>query len=301
MDNVFESLIFENSSGVQTILSDQMIDSYWELRGRTGFSAPEVELISQRYASGVTKVLRRITQPRTIDINMIVTGQTTAMRDTLFFRMIGQLMDVTNGETGKLYVRRSDGVTVYLNCAYSSGLRVKDEYRKLQKFTLTFYAADPYFYHDLDDVSIILPPSSKITLRDGLYLGQGHVLGETLGTGIGTIYNASSESIQPVIRATRVSGQFVITNQTTGDELILNGIYTGTTDVLVIDTREATKSIYIQHADGTRTAAGQYLDWSNIDLKFPIISGENVITFEAGVGSYTEGVIFSLSERYLSA
>ena len=302
MDNtVFESLVFENASGVKTILSDRMVTSYWELRGRSGFSAPDVDIITQKYANGVTKILKRITKPRTVSINMIVTGQNTAMRDTLFFRMIGQLMDVSNGEVGKLYIKRSDGVEVYLNCAYSSGLNVTDEYRKFHRFTLEFYAADPFFYRDVPDVTITLPASSKITLRDGLYLGDGHVLGETSGKGLGTIWNESQETLQPVIKAMRVQGQFAITNQTTGKELILKNIFGATTDILVIDTREYSKSIYLLHADGTKTAAGQYLDWDNIDLEFPIIPGENVISFEAGVGSYTEGVVFELAEKYLSA
>lgn len=297
----FESLVYENASGVRTILSDRMISSYWELRGRSGFSAPEVEIITQKYASGVTKVLKRITKPREMSINMVVTGKSRSQRDTMFFRMIDQIMDVSGGEVGKLYIKRSDGVEVYINCSYSSGLSVAEEYTKFHKFTLEFYAADPYFYRDISDVIITLPSDSKLTLRDGIYLGEGHVLGETSGRGYGIIKNASGESLDPIIKATRVSGNFEITNLTTGSVLRLNSIDSLSTDTLVIDTRESTKSIYLEHTDGTRTAAGQYLDWGNIDLEFPIISGDNEIEFEAGAGSYTEGVTFSLSERYISA
>lgn len=301
MDKTFESLVYENASGVKTILSDRMISSYWELRGRSGFSAPEIEIITQKYASGVTKVLKRITQPREVSVNMVVTGKSRTERDTMFFRMIDQIMDISGGEVGKLYIKRSDGVEVYLNCSYSSGLSVAEDYRKFHKFTLSFYAADPYFYRDISDVIITLPSDSKLTLRDGIYLGEGHVLGETSGRGYGIIKNASGESLDPIIKATRVSGNFEITNLTTGSVLRLNNIDSLSTDTLIIDTRESTKSIYLEHTDGTHTAAGQYLDWSNIDLEFPIISGDNEIEFEAGAGSYTEGVTFALSERYISA
>ena len=301
VDDTFESLSYVNASGVKTILSDRMITSYWELRGRSGFSAPELEIITQKYASGVTKVLKRITQPREISINMVVTGKSKAQRDTMFFRMIDQIMDISGGEVGKLYIKRSDGVEVYLNCSYSSGLSVTEEYSKFHKFTLDFYAADPYFYRDISDVTITLPSTSKLTLRNGIYLGEGHVLGETSGRGYGVIKNATAESLNPIIRASKVSGNFEITNETTGSVLRLNGIDSLSTDTLVIDTRESSKSIYLEHTDGTRTAAGQYLDWSNIDLEFPIVSGDNEVVFDAGAGSYTEGVTFSLSERYISA
>lgn len=301
MDDVFDSLVYENASGVKTILSDRTITSYWELRGRSGFTAPEVEIITQRYANGVTKILKRITQPRTVSVNMVVTGNSTAQRDALFFDMISHLMNISGGEVGKLYIKRSDGVEVYLNCAYSSGLSITEEYKKFHRFTLEFYAADPYFYHDLEDVEITLPPSSKITLRDGLYLGMGHLLGETTGEGQGVVTNYSAETLQPVIKAAQVKGNFSIKNQTTGQELVLHDIESKLTDTLVIDTRDSMKNIYILHDDGTKTAAGQYLDWNNVDLDFSIVSGENTISFVAGVGSYTEGVVFEMSERYLSA
>lgn len=301
MLETFESLVYVNASGARTVLSDRMISSYWEMRGRTGFSAPEVELITQKYASGVTKVLKRITQPREVSIQMAVTGRNRAMRDALFFSMIDTIMDISGGDVGRLYIKRSDGMEVYLNCSYSSGLCVKEEYHKLHKFTLSFYAADPYFYRDLADVTVDLPPESKLTLRDWLVLGEGHVLGETSGVGRGVIKNASGNVLYPVIRAMRISGNFSITNLTTGSELVLKNIESLTSDTLVIDTRESSKSIFLEHADGTRTAAGQYLDWGNIDLDFPIISGNNDIRYEAGAGSYTEGVVFQMAERYISA
>ena len=301
MPETFESLVYENASGIRTVLSDSMISSYWEMRGRTGFSAPEIEIITQKYASGVTKVLKRITQPREVSIQMVVTGKNRAKRDTLFFEMIDQIMDISGGDVGKLYITRGDGVTVYLNCSYSSGLSVQEEYQKFHKFTLSIYAADPYFFRDLADVLVDLPPESKLTLRDWVVLGEGHVLGETSGIGRGTIRNATGSRMDPIIRAKKISGNFSITNLTTGNELVLKNINSLTSDTLVIDTRETSKSIFLEHADGTKTAAGQYLDWGNIDLDFPIIPGDNDIRYEAGAGSYTEGVVFQMSERYISA
>ena len=110
------------------MLSCPEITRWWELRGRSGFTAPEMEIISQRYANGVTKILKRMLTPRTVSVKMVVTGDTTAERDASFFSMIKRLMDLNGGDTGKLYVRRSDGMVVYLNCAYSSGLSIVEEY-----------------------------------------------------------------------------------------------------------------------------------------------------------------------------
>lgn len=302
MDNrVFPSLTFVNKKGVQTVLAEKNLKTLFEIRGRSGFTAPDVELITQKYFDGTTKVLKRQVQPRTVAINMIAVGKSEAHRDDLFFKMISQLMDVSGGEIGKLYVTRSDGLVVYLNCAYSSGLNVTEDYRRFQQFTLEFYAADPYFYRDLEILRVELPSESRITLRDRLLFGSGHVLGETTGEGYGIVKNTGSESILPVIKTKRLNGDFRITNKTTNQTLILNDIVTTTDQTLVIDTRPSTKSIKIVNSDGSWTAAGQYLDWANINMDFEIAPGENQIEFSAGVGSYTDGIDIEMSERFLSA
>lgn len=302
MDNkVFPSLVYVNAKGIRTTLAEQNLKTHFEIKGRSGFTAPEIELKTQKYFDGTTKVLKRQMQPRTVSINMIAIGKTEAQRDALFFQMISQLMDVSGGEIGKLYVMRSDGIVVYLNCAYMSGLSVTEDYRRFQQFTLEFYAADPYFYRDIEITPITLPPESKITLRDGLLFGAGHVLGETTGEGYGIVKNNGYESILPVIKAKRINGTFRITNETTHQTLALNNIVTEQDQTLVIDTRGSTKSIKIVNSDGTWLSAGQYLDWENINMEFEIASGENVITFSAGVGSYTEGIEIEMSERFLSA
>lgn len=300
-DKNYSSLVYVNAKGIRTVLADRAVKTHFELKGRSGFTAPEVELITQKYFEGTTKILKRQLQPRTVTISMMVTGKTEYQRDALFFQMINQLMDVSGGEVGKLYVKRSDGSTVYLNCAYSSGLSVTEDYRRFQQFDLEFFAADPYFYRDLEFVPISLPPEAKITLRDRLLLGAGHVLGETTGEGYGVVKNNGYESILPVIKAKRINGSFRITNNTTGQTLALNNIVTDADQTLVIDTRGNTKSIKIVNDDGTWISAGQYLDWSNINMEFEIASGDNDISFSAGVGSYTEGIMLEMSERFLSA
>lgn len=300
MDN-FESLIFENASGEQVMLSCPEITKWWELRGRSGFTAPDVEIISQKYANGVTKILKRLLTPRTVTVSMVITGGTTAERDASFFSMISRLMDIKGGDTGKLYVRRSDGMVVYINCAYSSGLSIAEEYRKFHRFTLEFYAPDPYFYRDLPDVAISVNPGSYLTLSNTLMVGNYHKLGEINSTGSGVVNNTCGETIQPVIMLQKAVGDLTISNAESGYSINISGLSMLNGQTLVIDTRDDSKNIYIVNLDGTTTQAGQYLEWSNSNYEFPIIPGQNHISFEGGEGSAIESMVISMSERYLSA
>lgn len=300
MDN-YESLVYVNASGVRVDLSTPETTKWWELLGRAGFSAPEIENITQKYANGLTKLLKRQLQPRIVSVRMVIVGETNADRDSAFFDMIEKLMDVHNDGNGKLYARRSDGVTVYLNSVYSSGLSIVEEYRKFHRFTLEFYAADPYFYRDLKQDVISIPQNERLTLHDGIVLGNIHKLGETAGSASGGIMNDCAEILDPIIKAYGVRGSITITNTTTGKVLQFTGVYCPDGSSLIIDTRPENKSVYIENADGTRTSAGQFLSWESQDLDFGIIPGANQIRFDVSQGSYTESLVFLLSEKYLSA
>lgn len=301
-NDVFKALTFENSAGDRVVIFDEHVANRWEMSGRWGFTAPEITNITETYASGITKVLRRIVKPRTCGVNLILKGKTRAQRDAEFDEMVEILMDVYGeGDTGRLYVTRSDGSVVYLNCVYSGGANIKEEYRLFHKFSIEWFGADPYFYRDLDDVFIEVPPSERLTLHDGLYLGQGHVLGENSGTGVKTIINQGSGVISPVLKISRVKGSLTIVNETNGDTIEFEDITIVKGDNLVIDTRDATKTIYVEHQDGTISNASQFLNWGNIEFDFHLNPGENVIKFTAAERSTTEGMTLQLSERYLSA
>lgn len=300
MDN-FESLTFVNASGEEVYLSNPDITRWWELRGRSGFTAPEIEIISQRYANGVTKILKRMLQPRTVSINMVLTGASTAERDHVFFEMVSRLMDVNGGNTGKLYVRRSDGMVVYLNCAYSSGLSIVEEYRKFHRFTLEFYAADPYFYRDLANETIDVTVGNYLALSDTLKVGNYEKIGRFTSSGAGVINNTTSENLQPVIRMQKVVGSVTIVDAESGYSIKISGLTMDEYQTLVVDTRDDSKNIYIENPDGTTISAGQYLEWSNQNYEFPIVPGENHISYSGGAGSIIEYLSFSMAERYLSA
>ena len=304
MPNVFEALSFVNPSGKTIKISDTSVTKYWELRGRSGFSAPDVELITQRFANGTTKVLKRFIAPRTVRINMVLVGDTTAERDQYFSEMVRDLIDISGGNEGKLYVTRSDGTTVYLNCTYSSGMNVADEYRKFHRFTLEFYAADPYFYKDLPDTVIPIELSNNPTF--GLVFDQ-YPFGYSSLSGSATIENLSSDAIQPVIRMKYIEafGSYIIIQTSSNYNLLntiqINNIWIGPNQTLVIDTRDESKGIYIANKNGVIEQAAEYLDWNNAKLDLPIPPGISRVDVYGPYGTDMESAVLQMSERMLSA
>ena len=274
----FESLIYENASGNRVILSDRSVSANWELVGRSGFSAPEVELITQKYINGQEKIVGRIIKPRTVSINMVVTGATTAQRDALFFDMVDKLINVGGGEIGKLWITRSDGSVVYLNCAYSSGLKVVEQYRKFHLFTLEFYAEDPYFYSQdiVQDVELV-ESSEPITLSDDLYL-NGWKLDWAMSGGVNMVTNPYTHQADPIYKISGVRVNLTILNSTISKSLQFDDLNMALGDAIVIDTRERQRSAYIEHPDGSVTDILGNLLWSNVDLSLPLAPGSNYLS-----------------------
>ena len=274
----FESLIYENASGNRGILSDRSVSANWELVGRSGFSAPEVELITQKYINGQEKIVGRIIKPRTVSINMVVTGATTAQRDALFFDMVDKLINVGGGEIGKLWITRSDGSVVYLNCAYSSGLKVVEQYRKFHLFTLEFYAEDPYFYSQdiVQDVELV-ESSEPITLSDDLYL-NGWKLDWAMSGGVNMVTNPYTHQADPIYKISGVRVNLTILNSTISKSLQFDDLNMALGDAIVIDTRERQRSAYIEHPDGSVTDILGNLLWSNVDLSLPLAPGSNYLS-----------------------
>lgn len=275
-----ESLIFVNSSGEWAILSDEGTRSMWELRNRSGFTAPDVELITQKYVNGINKVYRRIVLPRTVRMNFVLVGETTVERDQLFSELVEKLMNVENGVNGKLYVRTTSGTTYVLNCAYSAGLNITDEYRKFHRFSIEFYAEDPYFYSDGVESRISIGGDDVITLAEDLYLG-GWALGWARISGTGYVENPLGRTIDPVFRITGSRTDLKITLVATGKSIEFQNLVMLPTDTIVIDTRERYKTADIIHADGTKeTMLGRYV-WTNVDMSLPMAAGSNAIVVES--------------------
>ena len=297
-DKVFESLVYENAAGIKTILSSPTITQYWELRGRSGFSAPPVEVITQKYVNGNVRVVNTIKQPRTVRINMIVTGKTAAQRDKYFFEMINRLMDVSKGDVGKLYITRSDGLKVHLNCAYSSGLDVVDDYSTFHRFTLEFFAADPYFYSVENIQTVDVDEGTGLTLSETLMLntwclGFGNYKGTKLLT------NRLNGSVDPIYEIKDPRNTLTIRNASVRTSIEFVGLEMRNDDLLVIDTRERYKRAYIRHPDGTETTAMGALRWKTISLSLPLPNGQSYLTVST-IGCESQLNVITMNQ-YLSA
>ena len=139
-------IYFVNSRGKTTYLATPNNRNCFVLAGRYGFSAPEVDIFTQKFVSGKTEFFGKALKPRTCGLQMLVRGKDQAERDNIFYSMLDVLLDADGEGEGKLYVKRSDGSMVCLNCIYSSGMRAADQYKNFRSFAVEFYAADPWFY-----------------------------------------------------------------------------------------------------------------------------------------------------------
>ena len=146
MDKLTEIVYFENSQNKRVVLTSPQNKNYWEIKGRKGFSAPDVDLYSETMASGKTIYFGKYIKPRHCSLQMVCKGRTTAERDRLFYDLLETLIDKDSNDEGKLYLRKSDGAQVYLNCVYEGGMNIEKEYKIFSFFNIEFFAADPLFY-----------------------------------------------------------------------------------------------------------------------------------------------------------
>ena len=180
---------FVNSQGKTVYLSVPGNRNYFELMGRSGFTAPEVDIFTEKYANGQTRYFGKAIKPRICRMNMLVRGKDQAERDRIFFDMLNVLLDVDGGEEGKLYVKTSDGVMYYLKCVYSSGAKITEQYKTLHKFALEFYAADPWFYREerypiettYGDITVVNHSNNPVSLQ-GIFKSYGNFPEKHTGT-----------------------------------------------------------------------------------------------------------------------
>ncbi len=297
-DNIFKTLVYENPSGVQTILSSPAMTNYWEVGRRKGFTAPQVKIITQKYVNGITRTVNIIKEPRTVAITMIMTGKTEASRDKYFHDMVDRLMDVSQGDVGKLYIMRSDGLKVHLNCSYTSGLDVVDQYKNLSKFTLEFFAADPYFYGVENVQTAEFDESGMITLSQTLTLGQW-CLGWGNLSATKLLTNKLYGSVDPIYEIEGIRKSITIRNASVRTFIEFDNLEMESGDTLIIDTRERYKRAYIRHEDGTETTAMGALRWKTISLSLPVPPGDSYLTAESVGENYPLNVV--MMNQYLSA
>lgn len=293
MDNSI-SAYFINSSGEQVVLSSDQNNQYWELVGRSGFTAPEVENFTEKFASGQVKYFGKALKPRSCSMRMVCCGKDTAERDRVFFNMVNILIDKYGTKEGKLYIRRSDGGMVYLNCVYSGGMNIVEQYKKFHIFTIEFYAVNPWFYID---------------------------------TGISHEFNVRQEKTVTVIRPDDydIVAEFIC-GGAYGDEATISGIITNETagkkiqfaydsSTIVIPTVPQNSKLHlelapeykisdIEYTNGETTSGASFVNWMETDRAFSFADNENIVKFEpmTGVSGWGYGrVTMNIKYRCIGA
>ena len=264
MDNGFDLVYFINSQGRRVVLSSPENRNYWELRGRSGFTAADVDIFTEKMASGETMYFGKALKPRECFMRMICKGEDNAERDRLFFEMLSVLLDADGGGEGRLYVKTSSGATAYLNCVYSGGMNIVEQYQRFHLFTISFFAADPRFY-----------VVQRVYQWGDIYptLTYDNTTGETLAVLINAGYPGNYEWA--------LTGY--VTNLTTGKKITYDAhsIYPSNMfpagSKLEMFTSPWRKKAEVVLSNDTRISATRWVVMANTDMDFSIVPGTNQI------------------------
>lgn len=275
----------------------------WEIYGRTGFEAPPVEFVDEPYADGYVETIAVRMQPRDATLHMIVRGQSTLERDNTLHPIVNQLLEHgARTGWGKLYIDKSDGTIVYLNCFYSGGLESQSEDDPLMhKFSLSFHAADPHFYEQ-DWTGVIFSD----TEQDGLYLSDTTFLSDMtfLSGGIQsseTIVKNMGQLAYPVITVHGPAKNIKFENQHNGVKIELEeGFILATGETLTITCLDRKRSILLKNTAGVESDITNKLRRGS-SLVFPILHGNNYIKITYTDTNAMTYVNFAFQQRYLSA
>lgn len=277
-DNGNEYVYFVNSRGYRTVLSSPENRNYWELRGRSGFTAVDIETFTQKMASGTVKLLGKAPKPRTCSMKMICVGNSSAERDRIFYEMLSVLIDADGSGQGRLYVRRSDGAMAYLNCVYTSGANITEKYQKLHEFTLTFYAADPYFYiPDEYTFAEIQQKSGIITVnnRSNNNMSVNLLIADAHSPNAGMSWSAKG-AIKNTTTGKKITfGRYSYRDQAVDETITLPGYIQ-----MVLNVSDKKFDVYTEDQYGVKSSAYNYIDWNNTDLGFCLVPGQNTIYFD---------------------
>lgn len=292
-----ELIYYVNSKGKKTVISSKFNKNYWEIGGRSGFAAADVQLFTQQMASGSVKYFGKALKPRTGTFQMLCKGASSAERDRIFGDMLDVLLDVNGMGEGRLYIKKSDGLMVYLRCVYSGGMNIVDQYKKFRRFKLEFYASDPTYYFDgtvynwkndgLNSTSSSNPGRLTIVNNSNYDTVFKMILFDftTDDPVEGATPQADSDRFQ-----WSLSGTFI--NETTGKKITFRNvddkseqIYNAKPYRLVVDLRKQGSEIYLEDKNGKREVA-KCVDFENTDLDFCAINGSNSIVSHVRLSDY---------------
>ena len=322
------NISYTNARGETVILDSDESTALWELYGREGCEAPELEYKEVTYADGTTETLLVRMKPRDVVLYFNVLLRNGAQRsdfETLKTKLIQT--GTREGNWGRLMIRRTDGTEAYLNCVYTGGLDdIVRRYPTSTKFSLVFHAQDPLF-HNADDTQYVIAPddaSGWLYLQpddDPLYMaaltftGGTYTFAEDNSTdNPNGVYmksaNAEShdevtigtQTVYPTIMISGTARNIRLINQTTGKkiEFAASVTVTGKYYVLIETKPLHRKAVRVNVNTGAATnIAGKLTADSTLD--FPLERGTNVILFRNSEATPESLCTLTYMEGYLSA
>lgn len=296
--SIYPSVYYQTADGDEIPISTPSTKKYWEMYGREGFGAPELKTESRLYADGSTRTLAAIIQPREMTLNMVLIGDTTEERDTMYRDIASRLIQTGSAEEwGRLRICRSDGEWVFINCLYTGGMDTPDNLPTIRQFALEFLADDPYFYDEAEFVIESASLARQVYLSSDLYLGNWTLKGGLTDLSVPN----DGEVNYPVVEVYGPASVIKLTNRTTGKTLAMDPTFSLLSgQVLTLDCREHQRCITLTDVSGAETdithrlALGSSLNW-------PLKKGRNIISLYYSDSSRDSGFRLSFRKRWKSA
>ena len=279
-DSVYPYLSYITAAGDEIVLSCQDYKKWWECYGRSGFTAPPLKHITQEYADGALDTLAIEIAPRTLTIQMVVSGDTSMERDAILQDIASRLIQVGHKQSwGRLKIQKTDGTIAYIDCAYIGGMDgISQTLPRLQQFTLTFYSGKAYFYDETETTYNIDIYQSTGLLHFPFHFGSDtHFLGA--GLYFTRTITLSGFRAYPVITITGYVESLRIENATTGKAIEFgNGFYLLRGESVIIDTNPFRRSVTIIREDGHEENGFNFLT-EETDLDWFLAMGNNKIIY----------------------
>jgi len=273
---------FVNSKGKTAFLSTPDSKNYWEMKGRSGFTAPQIDNFYEKFASGNAVYFGKALKPRHCSMKMLCKGRNSEECDRVFYNMLSVLLDADGSGEGRLYIKRPNAERLYLNCVYSGGMDIAEQYRKYKKFSIEFFAANPWFY----------AVKKSCTLYDMTQTNPRYTLQYTNPTNVNQIFELNfcnperDWGIQRSIVNASTEKKLTFVNTTIFPNEDFDKKYS-----LYARFEQDRIDIRMNGSDGTKKDGTSVFDWNNTDKDFYIIPGENIIT----IADFSTGADFNLS------
>lgn len=299
-DGAYPFMSFINANGDEIVLSSPEVGDCWETYGRSGFDAPPLRVESRQLADGSTEILAIIMEPRQLTVEMVAVGEDSVEREAIMRRIASGLVQTGSRQNwGKLKIRRNDGSSVFIDCAYVSGLEnVVRDLPRVQRFQIIFQSGNGYFYDTTETAVTTSSLAQPIYLSDDLYLDEDLYLND----GITDIeIDNDGELFFPQIDIFGPASVIRMTNSATGktlavasDFILLSG------QKLTFDCREHSRKITLQSTDGTVTDITEKLALGS-SLIWEVEKGTNVISVYYTDSSDESFARIRYYRRYFSA